>query len=72
MKKKKVSGEHKTPRKTVQIPEDWLRFAQRMAARRPLPVMWLLIELLRKEGESSGEKDIPITPWALPDEPRKP
>ena len=64
-KKKKVSGKHATPRKTVQLPQDWLRVAQEMAASRPMPVMWLLIDLLRKEAEATGRKDLPPTPWTL-------
>lgn len=64
-KKKKVSGKHLVKRRTVQIPEDWLRVAQELAAARPLPVMWLLVELLRQEAEAKGKADLPPTPWAI-------
>lgn len=60
-----VRSEIVTPRRTVQIPEDWLRVAQELAAARPLPVMWLLVELLRQEAEAKGKADLPPTPWAI-------
>jgi len=66
MAKKKVSGKHSTPRKPVQLPADWLRLAQEMAAERPTPVMWFLVELIRKEAESQKRADIPPVPWQLP------
>ncbi len=66
MKKKKVSGKHATPRKTVQLPQDWLRLAQELAAERPMPVMWLLIDLLKREAEAKGKKALPPLPWAVP------
>lgn len=66
MSKKKVSGEHKTPRKTVQLPQEWLKVAQELAADRPMPVMWLLIDLLKREAEAKGKKPLPATPWAVP------
>ncbi|VTT98874.1 unnamed protein product [Gemmataceae bacterium] len=65
MAKKKVSGQHATPRRTVQLPADWLRVAQELAADRPMPVMWLLIELIRREGEARGRTEFPPVPWAV-------
>lgn len=64
-KKKKVSGKHSTPRKTVQLPQEWLSVAQGLAADRPMPVMWLLIDLLKREAEAKGKTDLPPTPWSL-------
>lgn len=66
MKKKKTSGKHLAPRRTVQMPEDWLLVAQMLAAARPAPVMWLLVELLKKEAEAKGVKDLPPVPWPVP------
>lgn len=65
MGKKKVSGKHSTPRKTVQIPVDWLRVAQEIAAEGPTPVMWYLIDLIRKDAEAKGRKAIPPLPWQV-------
>lgn len=70
MAKKKVSGKHQTPRKTVQIPQDWLQVAQEIAATGPTPVMWYLIELIRKDAEAKGRKDLPSVPWLPPGEKR--
>lgn len=66
MAKKKVSGKHSTPRKTIQIPADWVRVAQELAAERPMPVMWLIVELLKKEAEDRKRSDLPPVPWVLP------
>ena len=65
-KNKKVSGQHVSPRKTVQFPEDWFRVAQELASARPMPVAWLLIELVKTEAESKGKKPLPAVPWQLP------
>lgn len=66
MAKKKVSGKHSTPRKPVQLPADWLRVAQELAAERPTPVMWFLVEMIREKAEAAGRKDLPPVPWQLP------
>jgi hypothetical protein len=66
-KRKKVSGKHTSPRKTVQLPEDWLRVAQEIAAERPSPVAWYLIELIRKDAEAKGRASLPPLPWQPPD-----
>lgn len=66
MKKKKPGQDRPTPRKTVQIPQDWLRVIQEMAAARPMPVMWLLVEWAKREAEAKGKKDLPPVPWDLP------
>lgn len=65
MKKKKPSGQHKAPRKTVQIPQEWLRVAQEMATERQTPVTWLLIDLIKREAESKGKKSLPVPPWVV-------
>lgn len=67
MSKKRPSGKHATPRKTIQLPQDWLRVAQQMASARPMPVMWLLVELIRREAEAKGVKDLPPPPWQPPE-----
>lgn len=65
-KKKKQSGEHVAPRKPVQLPADWLKLAQEMAAKRPMPVMWLIVELIKQKAEAEGRTDLPPTPWQPP------
>lgn len=67
MAKKKVSGEHSTPRKPVQMPADWLELAKRRAGTRPMPLVWYLIELIKKDAEAAGEKSLPVVPWATPE-----
>jgi len=64
-KNKKVSGKHSTPRKPVQFPEDWLKVARTLAADRPTPVVWLLVELVKREAEAKGVKNLPPLPWAV-------
>jgi hypothetical protein len=63
---KKVSGKHSAPRKAVQLPEEWLKVAKEMASDRPMPVVWLLVELVKAEAERQGRKDLPPTPWDPP------
>lgn len=65
-KKKKVSGQHKTKRKAVQIPVEWFLVAQESAAQGPTPVNWYVIELIRKDAEARGRKDLPPLPWPSP------
>lgn len=62
-KKKPTGGEHKTPRKAVQLPEEWYDVARRRAGERAQPVMWYLIGLIEADAKSAGEKDIPAPPW---------
>lgn len=63
MKKKKVSGKHSAPRKPVQFPADWLKVAQELAMDRPMPTVWLLVELVKREAEAKGKKNLPPLPW---------
>jgi hypothetical protein len=65
-RKKKTGGEHKTPRRAVQFPADWFLVAQEIAARGPTPVMWYLIDLIRKDAEAKGAKNLPGLPWQPP------
>jgi hypothetical protein len=64
--KKKKSGQHKTPRKPVQFPIDWLAVAQGIASERPMPLMWYLVELIKKDAEQASKKNLPPLPWSLP------
>jgi hypothetical protein len=64
-KRKKVSGKHSTPRKPVQFPEDWLQVLKELAAERPMPAVWLLVELLKAHAETKGRKNLPPVPWAI-------
>lgn len=65
MKKKKVSGKHASPRKTVQMPEDWLKVAQELASEVPTPVMWLLVSLIHKAAEERKKTNLPPLPWQI-------
>jgi hypothetical protein len=66
MAKKKVSGKHVSPRRAVQIPNEWWLLAHELASARPMPTMWLLVELLQKEAKAQGKKELPPLPWDLP------
>lgn len=70
MKKKKASGKHSAPRKPVQFPEDWLRVAKELALDRPMPTVWLLVELVKREAEAKGKKNLPPLPWLADGETR--
>jgi hypothetical protein len=65
-KRKKVSGQHQSPRKPVQLPADWLQVAKGLAQDRPMPVNWLLVELIKREAEAKGKTDLPPLPWSAP------
>lgn len=60
-----VAGEGKgaNPGVPVQLPAAWLALAKELAADRPMPVAWLLIELIRKDAETRGCKNLPLSPW---------
>jgi hypothetical protein len=62
-KKKRTSGQHVAKRRPIQFPVEWIEVAQELAGRRPSPVMWLMVELLKKEAEAQGIKDLPPEPW---------
>jgi hypothetical protein len=64
-KKPKPSGKHSTPRKPVQVPADWLRVIKSLAAKRPAPAVWLIIEWAKREAEAAGMRDLPPVPWAV-------
>lgn len=68
MGKKKQSGKHLTPRRPVQFPTDWLKVARELAEERPMPLMWLLVELVRREAEAKGKQNLPPLPWVTPKE----
>ena len=63
-KKKPTGGTHRSPRKPVQFPEDWLDVAKDLASDRPMPVVWLLVELVKREAEAKGKTELPALPWA--------
>jgi hypothetical protein len=67
-KKKKQSGKHQSPRKPVQFPADWLQLARELAEERPMPVVWFLVELVKREAEAKGKKELPPLPWVTPKE----
>lgn len=71
--KKPAGGKHKKPRRPVQFPSNWYAVAQRLAKKRPMPTVWYLVELVKKDAEANGEKDLPPPPWdeANGDKPTK-
>lgn len=64
--KKKVSGKHQTPRRAVQLPDEWVKVAKELASDRPMPVMWYLVELIQRDAEAKKKADLPPLPWKLP------
>jgi hypothetical protein len=64
-KRKSTSGKHSTPRKPVQVPEDWLKVIRGLAADRPMPAVWLIIEWAKQAAEAAGRKNLPPVPWAV-------
>lgn len=66
MAKKRVSGKHKAERKPVMLPAEWQRVLRGLAAERPMPAVWLLVELIKREAESKGVADLPAVPWQAP------
>jgi hypothetical protein len=60
---KRKSGEHKTPRRPIQFPMDWFEVAQQLAAKRPTPTVWYLVQLVKADAEAQGIKKLPKTPW---------
>lgn len=63
MAKKKVSGEHSTPRWSVQIPAEWGRIARKLASKTRQPANWYVLSLLAEAAEAAGETDLPPLPW---------
>jgi hypothetical protein len=63
MAKKKVSGEHKTPRVNVGFPAEWHAVARKIAAKRQQPVLYTMIAMLIEEAERLQIPDVPTPPW---------
>lgn len=69
MAKKKVSGEHSTPRWSVQIPAEWGRIARRLASKTRQPANWYVLSLLYEAAKAENEADpenaqeLPPLPW---------
>jgi hypothetical protein len=61
-KKKQNSGKHSAPRRAVQFPAAWIEAAEQEASTRPAPVMWYIVELIKKDLEAKGKRT-PPTPW---------
>lgn len=55
-------GKHTTPRKPIQIPEDWLNLARALAAKNKQPTLWYLLGLLAAAAEAA-EMPHPKPPW---------
>lgn len=62
MAKKRTGGQHKTPRKPMQIPVTWLRLARKMAAKRKQPTLWFVLHLIQQAAEQEDE-EVPPGPW---------
>jgi len=61
-RKKSNSGEHKTPRKAVQVPEDWLNVARRLANANRQPTLWFLLSLVAEAADKANVTR-PRLPW---------
>lgn len=61
-KKKPTGGKHLTPRKAIQMPEDWYAVARKRANERAQPVMWYLITLIEADAKAAGDA-VPKLPW---------
>lgn len=70
-KKKPSSGRHKKPRRPVQFPMDWYAIAQQLAKKRPMPTVWYLVELVKKDAEQNGIEVLPTPPWDEPGDAAK-
>ena len=57
-----TSGKHTGPRRAVQLPAAWVDVADLLAKKRPMPTMWYIVDLLRKEAESA-QVETPPLPW---------
>ena len=67
-KKKKQSGKHQAERRPVQLHLDWFNVAKKRAvADRPVALVYYLIELIKKDAEAAGMKDLPPVPWEVPE-----
>jgi hypothetical protein len=60
---KPTGGKHKTERKPMQVPVDWLRVIRRRASKGEKPALWYVISLVRAECIAAGETDLPPLPW---------
>lgn len=60
-------GKHQTPRRTVALPLKWFEIAQKLARQKPAPTVWWLVELIKREAEAAGIKDLPPPPWETED-----
>lgn len=62
-RKKKPSGKNVTPRKPVQVPVAWLEVARERARANRQPLLWYLIDLIKKDAEANGRTEFPTEPW---------
>jgi hypothetical protein len=63
MAKKKDNDRHKKARRMVGLPSSWFVVAQKLARQKPTPTVWYLVELIRRDAEAAGVKDLPPFPW---------
>lgn len=61
-KKKPTGGAHKTPRKPVQVPEEWLVLARKLANIHRQPTLWFLLSLVADAADKEGIER-PRLPW---------
>jgi hypothetical protein len=70
-KKKPQSGSseerRQTARRMVGLPEKWFEVAQQLARKKPTPTVWYIVELIKREAEAAGIKDLPPPPWETED-----
>lgn len=61
-KKKPTGGQHKTPRKPVQVPVEWLNVARKLANANRQPTLWYFLSLVADAADKAGVER-PRLPW---------
>lgn len=56
-------GPHKTPRTSVQVPDEWLKIARARANANRQPVLWYFLGLIQADAREAGVADLPSLPW---------
>lgn len=63
MAKKKLGGQHATPRTPVQVPTAWWAIARKLASKHKQPTLWYLLSIIATEAEKEGIEGVPPLPW---------
>jgi len=54
------------PSVAISMPGEWVDLLRAMASERAMPAHWLLVQLLQREAEAKGRKELPAPPWSPP------